>query len=704
MKKKTIVFALCALLVTGGGYAYYSSSKTSTSATARVTEKDTVAAFTGSVKSTIQGVGTATASSTQSLQFNSNGKIVKWNVEPGSKVKKGQILAEVDSRDVDNDIRNQELTLANAQLSYDKLFTSVKDYQLAQMEANIAASERTVESVPNEIRNLEMERDAKMIDQKAAIAQTERQVAIAKEKLATLESDVAYTRASSENTVNQSSTDVSYILSTAKINGGTQLSESRAFVQDMETSVLNFANDNATPAQFAAKDSAKGVRATNAFVAFRGLVPDYATKLSAADFTSTGGVIAFLSEREKFANAGLEAADALGQALDASLAAGSMSQSVIDTLSNTVSQARSKFSSYLTDAASVRKQIASISDPALIRQNADNAIANKTASMLDQKSSLASLESTLASQKLALFKLESDYLIKIQQKKDSVANTEESLKTSRLNLADLKDGPTKEEIAAAKNQIEQAKVSLAKTRKKKEDYQLIASFDGVVTASNGKVGEISTNSNSSSTASATSITIEVPGLYEISVLVDQLDVVKIKAGQPATIKFDSYADKTFTGAVSEVDPTPVTSQGVVSYKAKILFQSDELRLYNSMTATVTIVTEQRDDAVLVPTAAISQMNGKKIVRVWENGRPRPVEVKTGLVEGSNTEILSGISVGNKVVNAAFSISTKTGASSGFSLFGGNRGGNRSGTSSGSSSNFRSNSQSSGGDMGPPPGM
>lgn len=651
------------------------------------------------MKSTIQGVGTATASSTQSLQFNSNGKIVKWNVSAGDKVKKGQILAEVDSRDVDNDIKNQALSLANAQISYEKLFTNVKDYQVSQLEASIASGERTVASAPNEIRNLEMERDAKLNDQKSSIAQTERSIAIAKEKLATLESDVAYTKASSENTVNMSDTNLSYILSTASINAGTQLSDSRAFVQDLESSVLNYANDNTVPAQFAAKDSSKGVRATNAFTAFRGQVNPYSTKLASADFTSTGGVLAFLSEREAFANSGLAAADALGQALDASIVAGTMTQSALDSLSNTVSQARSKFASYLTDVASVRKQIASIDDPSLVRQGADNTVANKTASMLDQKSTLASLEATLASQKLAYTKLESDYLIKIQQKNDSVASTEESLKTSRLNLADLKDGPTKEEIASAKNQIEQAQVSLSKAKKKKEDYQIIASFDGVVTASNGKVGEISTNSNSSSTASATSITVEVPGLYEISVLVDQLDVVKIKAGQTSTIKFDSYADKTFTGTVSEVDPTPVTSQGVVSYKAKILFQSDELRLYNSMTATVTIVTEERNDAVLVPTAAISQTDGKKTVRVWENGRPKVTEVKTGLVEGSNTEILTGVTVGQKVVNSAFSITTKS-SSSGFSLFG-----NRNRSSSSSSSGSTKSSSSGGGDMGgPPPGM
>lgn len=288
----------------------------------------------------------------------------------------------------------------------------------------------------------------------------------------------------------------------------------------------------------------------------------------------------------------MSATDALSQALEASLTAGNLSQSNIDSLSNSVSQARSKFSSYVTDVASVRKQLASLDNPDLVRQSADNAVANKKQSILEQQSNVKNLTATLASQEAALTKLESDYLIKIRQKRDSLASLEESLKTAKLNLADMRDGPTREEIQSALNQIEQSKISLAKARKKKEDYQIIAGFDGVITASNGKVGEISTNSNSSS-ATSTSVTVEVPGLYEISVLVDQLDVVKIKEGQTAEIKFDAYSDQTFTGKVSQVDPTPTTNQGVVSYKALILFQSEDLRLYNSMTATVAIVTEER---------------------------------------------------------------------------------------------------------------
>ncbi len=706
MTKKTLASVLAIFIVSSGGWYAYFASKKENARPILPTETDAVAVFTGTVRSTIQGVGTVTTSSTQTLQFNSNGKIVAWNVAPGNHVKKGQVLAEVDSRDVDNDIRNATLSLKNAELSYEKLFSSVKDSQIASAEASIAQAERSIASAPAEIENLEMERVAKVSDQRASIAQTERSVELAREKLAILESDVSYVKASSEDTVAKSGTDLAYILSSASISADNQLSDARSFVREMESSVLNLDEPNAVPYEFSAKDASKGTAALGSFEAFRGKIPSYAASLDSADFSSTGGVLAFLSEREAFASLGIASADALSRALEASLPVGNLPQSTINSLASTAASYRSKFTSVLSDAASVRKQIAALEDPALVRQSADNTVANKNQSILEQRSSIASLESTLASQRAALSKLESDYEIKIRQKRESVLSLEESLKTARLNLQDLKDGPTDTEIASAKNQIEQAKISLEKTRKKKEDFQIIAGFDGIVTASNGKVGEISTNSNSSD-AAATSVTVEIPGLYEISVLVDQLDVVKVRAGQKTEIAFDSYPGQSFLGKVSEVDPTPVTSQGVVSYRAKILFQSDELRIYNSMTANVAIVTEERQDATLVPTVAISaDSEGKKTVRIWKNGRSVVREVETGLSEGANTEILSGVTIGDRVATAAFNLS-KTNGNSGFSLF--NLGRRSSSTSSGSRNGTSSSSSSqrsapSGGEMGPPPGM
>lgn len=111
-------------------------------------------------------------------------------------------------------------------------------------------------------------------------------------------------------------------------------------------------------------------------------------------------------------------------ALDASLVTPTFSQSTLDSLRNSTTSTRSKFSNYLSNSASIRKQIASLEDPNLVKQNADNSVASKNQSLLEQESSLKNLEATFVSQKAALEKLKSDYTLSIQQKRNSITNLE----------------------------------------------------------------------------------------------------------------------------------------------------------------------------------------------------------------------------------------------------------------------------------------
>jgi hypothetical protein len=102
-------------------------------------------------------------------------------------------------------------------------------------------------------------------------------------------------------------------------------------------------------------------------------------------------------------------------------------------------------------------------------------------------------------------------------------------------------------------------------------------------------------------------------------------------------------------------------------------------LLPDMTATVTIVTQQADGAVLVPNAAIS--NGK--VNVLRNGQSVSVPVQTGISDGITTQIVSGINVGDQVVTGVSSATTgsRSGASSIFN-FGGPGGGGSTATTTG----------------------
>ena len=83
------------------------------------------------------------------------------------------------------------------------------------------------------------------------------------------------------------------------------------------------------------------------------------------------------------------------------------------------------------------------------------------------------------------------------------------------------------------------------------------------------------------------------------------------------------------------------------------------------TATVTIITDSADNAVLVPNAAISNGN----VTILRNGSTVSVPVQTGISDGVNTQIISGLLPGDQVVTGVISSSKSSSGSSGSSIFG-----------------------------------
>ena len=102
--------------------------------------------------------------------------------------------------------------------------------------------------------------------------------------------------------------------------------------------------------------------------------------------------------------------------------------------------------------------------------------------------------------------------------------------------------------------------------------------------------------------------------------------------------------------MAAIVPAGTTTSNVVTYTVLISVDQTDVQLLPSMTATVTIVTQEADNAILVPNAAIS--NGK--VSVMRNGTVTSVAVQTGISDGVNTQIVSGLQVGDQVVTGVSS--------------------------------------------------
>ena len=272
----------------------------------------------------------------------------------------------------------------------------------------------------------------------------------------------------------------------------------------------------------------------------------------------------------------------------------------------------------------------------------------------DSGSDQESMQTKINKSKIALqdskLKLQNaqEELMSLKTKQQIVKLTAESdLKTAKNKLDDLMDKvEISEELQAAKDALESAQEEIKTTLKQYEDYQIIANFDGLVTKVEMQVWDsISSSNNSSSTEKY--IYVETPNLLQVTLDVDQIDIVKISVWMPVQVVLDALSDQTFTGVISEIDTMSESS----SYKASVVFQkhSDDQKVLGGMSASVKVTLEQATDTIIVPSPAIADnVNGEKIVRLkkWDQRVDQVVEI--GISDDANTQILSGLKVGDVI--------------------------------------------------------
>ena len=272
----------------------------------------------------------------------------------------------------------------------------------------------------------------------------------------------------------------------------------------------------------------------------------------------------------------------------------------------------------------------------------------------DSGSDQESMQTKINKAKIALqdskLKLQNaqEELMSLKTKQQIAKLTAESdLKTAKNKLDDLMDKvEISEELQAAKDALESAQEEIKTTLKQYEDYQIIANFDGLVTKVEMQVWDsISSSNNSSSTEKY--IYVETPNLLQVTLDVDQIDIVKISVWMPVQVVLDALSDQTFTGVISEIDTMSESS----SYKASVVFQkhSDDQKVLGGMSASVKVTLEQVTDAIIVPSPAIADnANGEKIVKLkkWDQRVDQVVEI--GISDDANTQILSGLKVGDVI--------------------------------------------------------
>jgi macrolide-specific efflux system membrane fusion protein len=210
---------------------------------------------------------------------------------------------------------------------------------------------------------------------------------------------------------------------------------------------------------------------------------------------------------------------------------------------------------------------------------------------------------------------------------------------------------------------------------------LAVSPGGAVTASTVTTTSNSTSFGSSSSSSSSnggSTVLSIGNYGQLSILaqVNEVDIPKIKVGQNATVTLDAFPNETYVGTVQSVDSVGTITSGVVTYNVYINLISPPSAVKSGMSASVAIQIARADNVITIPSAAVQTSAGASYVRILKNGQVTSVPVTTGISDDTNTEITSGISVGDVVITGINA--TTTGSSTTASPFSAGLGGARGG--------------------------
>lgn len=156
-------------------------------------------------------------------------------------------------------------------------------------------------------------------------------------------------------------------------------------------------------------------------------------------------------------------------------------------------------------------------------------------------------------------------------------------------------------VASAKASLTQARAALTQAETNLAYTTIVSPIDGIVISRDVNVGQ------------TVAASLQAPKLFtiaedlakmEVHTSVAESDVGRLAQGMDVEFTVDAHPSDRFVGKVKEVRYSPQTLQNVVTYDAVVSVDNAELKLRPGMTADVTFLIEKRDDAIVVPNAAL----------------------------------------------------------------------------------------------------
>jgi len=550
--------------------------------------------YRGSLIQTVSETGTVKSNNETDLNFPVSGKIISLSVKVGDKVKKDQVMAELDNGDLFLKAREAQANLRVAEANLAKLLAGSTAAEIAVSQAGADQAETAHLSALNELektKNTEAEN----------IRQAEKNLAdlniIAGQTVTSYQRALENYKAAALTTM------------TAKISVG----------ENALDNIKTILNDNDAKNYLSAGNMTLIDTVKNQYNQALPLLSTAKVSLAVAETNQTDENLAkALTAAAAVLNKIFDALKDCYAMLQASLVGSSFTQAELDAYKTNISAQQG----YLSTGISATQTA---------QQDYNDAINDLNNAISDAKNDLATAKVT-GDQKItaAQVKVDSAYM---------------AWQVALAQLKELKVGARDQDKNLAIAQVSQAQAALDLINNQINNNIIKAPADGTVTKKNYEVGE---------QAAATKPVFSLLGAnnFEIEVDISEADINKVAVNNEAEITLDAFGeDLKFSGQVIFIEPAETVIQDVIYYKVKVSFDGRGKNIKSGMTANINITTARLDDILIMPLRAVIEKNGDgKFARLLVNQAMIETPVTIGL-RGDNglVQALSGVKEGDEVV-------------------------------------------------------
>ena len=148
--------------------------------------------------------------------------------------------------------------------------------------------------------------------------------------------------------------------------------------------------------------------------------------------------------------------------------------------------------------------------------------------------------------------------------------------------------------------------------------------------------------------------------------VDEADIGQVQEGQTVIFSVDAFPGEHFEGAVTQVRLEPIVTSNVVTYEVVIDAPNPDLKLKPGLTASITVLTQHKDDVLLLPLRALRFQPEDEVGETMDTGKTtmssgmksiwlqtpeglKHKNVRTGISDGIYIEVMDGVSEGERVI-------------------------------------------------------